>query len=193
MRPPADFVGSVAPFNAVLARSDQLAVTVHGFTVYPTGFEFTITIRVKSPTRRGGPPDPAWHEQLRGGPRYRGSPPASSDFRVEIVYPNGARYGNRAPWWEGWKEGEEPVEKLNDPDGEFDSSTGESRLWSLSPMGGSGTDDMTETTFWQSPLPGLGSMKLVCEWRAEGIPRTEIDVDTRPLLDAAARAIPVWD
>jgi hypothetical protein len=187
-RPPADVVGSVAPFNAVLARADRLAVTVHGFTVYPTGFELTISIR-----RRPGT-EPAvvhrfLHEMLHGGPRHEAGPPAPSDLRIEVVYPDGTRYGNRAPWWESTNGGEE----LHDPDGEFDSSTGRSRLSGLTPMGGSGSDYMNETTFWQSPLPGSGSMRFVCEWEAEAIPRTEIEVDTEPLMDAAAHAIRVWD
>jgi hypothetical protein len=166
---------------------------MHGFTVYPTGFEFTTTVRLKRGGRLTGPPHSGWHELLRGGPRYKASPPSPADLRIEIVYPDGTRYGNRAPWWEGWKEGEEPGEELHDPDGEFDPSTGTSRLSSLSPMGGSGKDDMTETTFWQSPLPGSGLMKFMVEWQAEAILRSEIDVDTRPILDAAARAIRVWN
>jgi hypothetical protein len=189
--PPSDFVGSVAPYNAVLARSDLLALTVHGFTVYSTGFEFTITIRLRPRTKRAELLG-SWHEMLHGGPRHRGSPPAPSDLRIEIVYPDGTRYGNRAPWWEGPEPGEESGEKLHDPDGEFDSSTGKSRLSSLSPMGGSGNEVMSEATFWQSPLPGPGLMTFVCEWQAEGIARTEINVDTGSLLDAAARAIRVW-
>jgi hypothetical protein len=186
-RPPTDVVGSVAPVNAVLARNDRLAVTVHGFTVYPTGFELTISIRLRPGTE---PPLARryWHEMLHGGPRYEGGPPAPTDLRIEIVYPDGSRYGNRAPWWVGGRDGEE----LHDPDGEYESSTGKSKLSALSPMGGSGSDYIDETTFWQSPLPESGSIMFVCEWVAEAIPRTEMEVDTRPLLDAAQRTIRIW-
>jgi hypothetical protein len=42
------------------------------------------------------------------------------------------------------------------------------------------------------PLTPAGPMNFVCEWPAFGIPETRTDLDSRPLLDAAAQSVKLW-
>jgi hypothetical protein len=59
--------------------------------------------------------------------------------------------------------------------------------------GGGGSDTHLEYSYFVWPLPGHGTITLVCEWPSYGIDETALDLDTAPILDAARRARPLWD
>lgn len=62
----------------------------------------------------------------------------------------------------------------------------------LIPQHASGTDDAVDATYWLTPLPPAGTVRILCAWPAMEIAETTA-LDTEPLLDAAARATPLWD
>jgi len=46
--------------------------------------------------------------------------------------------------------------------------------------------------FWLWPLPPPGPLAFVCEWPKKGIGERRVDIDASVVLDAAARAEPLW-
>jgi hypothetical protein len=46
--------------------------------------------------------------------------------------------------------------------------------------------------YWVWPLPPPGPLTFVVEWPAHGIAESRAELDTQPILDAAARAIQVF-
>jgi hypothetical protein len=62
----------------------------------------------------------------------------------------------------------------------------------LRQQGGGGGGRRFDFRYWVWPLPPAGPMTLVVEWPWKGIAETRAEIDTQPILDAAARAIQVF-
>ena len=94
-------------------------------------------------------------------------------LRFGIEFPDGARVTNlTAPW---------PI-----------SPDATEPLHGLEPRGGGGSDVEYEQEFWVWPLPEDGVVAFVCEWPAQGIPETRVEIEGELIAEAAARAQPVW-
>ncbi len=59
--------------------------------------------------------------------------------------------------------------------------------------GGNGSTHSWELGFWVWPLPPAGSVTFVCEWPAENVPLTRVDIDAEEINDAARRAEILWE
>ena len=62
----------------------------------------------------------------------------------------------------------------------------------LMPRGGGGGGRSWSTGYWIWPLPPPGPFAFVCEWPGYRIAQTEVEIDTAPIHDAAARAETLW-
>jgi hypothetical protein len=138
-RPPAGVLGQPATLQVVLVRTERLLVAATGFVAYPTGFEFTLTVRQAGPTTTP-PPGPS----LRVGLGY-------SPFRPDPA---------RAPV--------------------------------VTPLGGSGDGHRFDLRHWVEPLPPRGRLTFELAWPDRGVAPTRVVVEGGPLVDAAARAQPIW-
>jgi hypothetical protein len=49
-----------------------------------------------------------------------------------------------------------------------------------------------EVDVWVWGLPAPGPLAFVCEWPARGIPESRVEIDAGLVLEAAARAVPIW-
>jgi len=58
--------------------------------------------------------------------------------------------------------------------------------------GGGGGARRYDMTYWVWPLPPSGLVTFVCEWPAFGIEESRADIDAQFILQAAARATPLW-
>ena len=58
--------------------------------------------------------------------------------------------------------------------------------------GGSGSRQAFRQQYWLWPLPPAGDVLLACEWPDLNIPFSTATVGSAPLLEAAARARPMW-
>jgi hypothetical protein len=76
-------VPGVVPVALLVARTDTHAVLIDGLLVYPTGFDFDLTVRRRPGRRRHHQPDPrVWHE-----------------LRLEVRFADGRRADNGpGPW-----------------------------------------------------------------------------------------------
>lgn len=62
----------------------------------------------------------------------------------------------------------------------------------LEPIGRFGADpDVDLDRWWVWPLPPPGRLEITVDWPTRGIAAVAV-IDAEPILDAAARAIPLW-
>jgi len=62
----------------------------------------------------------------------------------------------------------------------------------LSSLGGSAGGTFAQQDYWLWPLPGPGTLTFACDWSGRGAPQTVVEMDTTPLLEAAARSEELW-
>lgn len=58
--------------------------------------------------------------------------------------------------------------------------------------GGGGSDTHYTSSYWMWPLPPPGPLAFVCEWPAQGIPETSVEIDAALIRDASARSQTLW-
>jgi hypothetical protein len=57
--PPHNILPGVAPMELILARTDQTVAAITSIQAYPTGFDFTLSLRLRHRLRPRGPAAPA--------------------------------------------------------------------------------------------------------------------------------------
>ena len=160
---PDDTAGVPVPLRPLLVTNNQVAIIASGFFAYPTGFTFSlVTISRLSPA-----PSPLGirHPGMRGQ-----SDSIGGEFRFGIGFADGSKVVN----------GVHPIPGEEPP------------LRILRPQGGGGGGRKWSQEFWCEPLPPVGPMSFVFEWRDLGVPETSIDVDATSVLDAGSHATPLW-
>jgi hypothetical protein len=146
MRPEA-VLGSVAPVNFVLARTETVAGALWGITVFGSGFEFTVA----SITPKRLPHRLRMHPfELIYDVRSGGDVPADLVRRRQHRHEPSARL--RLRWTRAARRATEPKAA--------------SRV--LLPGGGGGSDRYWTQQYWCWPLPPPGPLTFVCEWPASG-------------------------
>lgn len=165
--PPRNVLPGVVPVEAVLARTDDVVVSVASLHVYPTGLTFELVVLARTPERGhgplGGPLGLSW---TGVGP---GAPP--DGLRLGVAFPDGRRATTLDERW---------------PD------DGPDDVVRIRPQGGGGSDTFHHVGIWVTPLPPAGPLTFVCEWPAQGIPETRFVVDGADFAAAAGRALTVF-
>lgn len=160
--PPGTLPG-VVPIERVVARGDDVAVCVRRIAAFPEGFEFDL---VTMADRDDVDLDPFFLHARAGRAPGGGLPDTMLRFGFE--FPDGSRVTNLT--------GEH-----------FASRSAPTHPVMTQGGGGGGGGDWTFTHFvW--PLPGEGTLTIVTEWPAYGIPLTRDEIDTGPIVEAASRA-----
>jgi hypothetical protein len=146
-------------FDAVLARTDDLAVFVSGLRVFSNGVELTVEVRARTT-----PADDRYglSEALHG---HR-----DAQLLLGVEFADGRRCST-IDW-----------DLMSGP-------PGTPRLW---PGGGSGGQRSADASYFLSPLPPPGELRLVCAWPEAGIEDTVTPLPTQQILDAAARVVELW-
>lgn len=168
MRPETMIPGSV-PAEALLVRTETVAVAVGSLRAYPNGFEFTLHVRQRRDDEdfRYGLSDPFGRH-----PRMRGVTEPEQAMRLGILYGDGRRAatGRHAPY----------------PD-----QVAPDELVVM--QGGShGSDRRWDGDFWVHPLPPDGPVTFVVSWLAKGVAEARAQVDGAAIRAATDRAIEVW-
>ena len=174
MGPPANVLPAAVPLRLLLARTPDLAVAITDASAFPTGFQLTLSLRLRN---GGGAPafDPLGNQFMGhlGGLQESGGsaelPPEL--FRFGVQYADGRKattIGNPFPAGE---DVEGPV---------------------LRPRSGGGGGHEWDQSYWVWPLPPLGSVTFACEWPAHGVELTQREIHASLILDAAADAQTLW-
>ncbi len=162
-----DTVGVSVPITALLARTEEVAVSVSGLFAFPAGFRLSLITLL-----RMDPPK----EELRGtiglGPWRRGRIQWGKALHFGIGFSDGSKVTDRQV--PGPHHREHPSSR------------------SLEGRGGGGGGRKWTQGLWCEPLPPPGPMRFVCEWKGAGIEETETVVDADLILEAASRATALW-
>lgn len=191
--PSEDILPGVVAEETLLGRSASAAVAVGRFLGYPTGFGFTLLVRLVEPPTRvalgqvepparvafrtphrsfrfddtGFPHSLSWGRQRR---RARQEDLPADLLRIGVVFGDGRTVTNLDA--EGVGTGA-PAGALNAQ---------------LELRGGGGLRRW-DFEVWVQPLPPPGRLGLVCEWPAKGLRTSRTEIDASRVLEAAARAV----
>jgi hypothetical protein len=161
--PPRDVLGGVVAWQALLARSGDVAVSAGHLEAYPTGIAFEITVQF----RHGRQPED-WGLHM---PTEAPADPGKG-LRVGALYSDGRRTeGHLGFDWDDEPDPGQPV---------------------LMPHGGGGSDREWRSGYWLWPAPPEGDLVLVVQWLGRGVPETRTTIPAALLADARARAVQLW-
>lgn len=174
MGPPRAVAPGVVPVEREIARTEEAIVHLSGFWVYPAGFEVQVQVLAAG---EGGDLDPFGWERDEVGAEAGEIPPGK--LRLGFGFADGSKVTNTgADFAWHWESGPRPASpKMSATRGRGGSRRG----------GGAWSQGL-----WVWPLPPRGSLQLVCEWPATGVPLTRIELDADPVLAAASRAQPIF-
>lgn len=161
---PRGTLPGVVTVERILAQTDKIAVCVSRFAAYATGFEFDIVTMTADDQDDLDPLMFHHHHGMRSG-AIDEIPPELLRFGVQ--FSDGSKVTNT---------------------GGFPDDRGQPSGPVMHAGGGGGGGGSWRQTQWVWPLPPPGSLAIVCEWPALGIPLTRTELDAQPILDAATRA-----
>jgi hypothetical protein len=148
--------------DLVLARSDRVAVLMHGIACYAAGFAFTLEATNRYAV---DDEDDRWDVEPFGLWGRRRQSPA----RFGIEYSDGSR--------------------VTLDDERFPGPSGrEGAPIAIVRGGGSGGGGHYSSELWVQPLPPPGPVKFAVEWHSEGIEETLQTIEGQRFVDAAKRA-----
>jgi hypothetical protein len=167
--PPLNALPGVVPVELIVARTDETVVAVTGIRAYPTGFGFTLSLRLRhlSPRQQQVFPYAFDYSPLEGDPL------SDDTVRFGVQFADGGKATNldRSPFADDQEQPNPPV------------------LSSGSGGGGGQAWDMEE---WVWPLPPPGRFAFVCEWPGRDIPESRAEIDAGLIREAAERAMTLW-
>jgi hypothetical protein len=162
--PPENELPVAAPFSAVLARTDEVAIGLTGAQVFTNGLTFDVAVRL----RRARPDDRGYVFDLMD-PHGRGS--AGEALLLGLEFADGSAVTNVGGSWRDA------------------SGTPGPRLVQ---NGGGGGGLSYDQSFWLAPLPPPGAIDVVCLWSAYDIAETHTRIDGTAIAEAAAAATVLW-
>jgi hypothetical protein len=173
--PPENTIGAPVELRVLLAHTEQAALGCQRFVSYPSGFEFELTVRLRSEEEAPVDIEQAlygWHR-----PRPRRGAKDGREIDPEVL-----RFGIR------FADGSKVTNLMGFPHNEVGSPEGPV----LMQRGGGGGGRCWDQGYWVWPLPPAGKLGFACEWPAAGIPFTISEIDSDPILSAAPRAEILW-
>ncbi len=168
---PRGVLPGVIALELLLGRSDRGAVAITRLAGYPAGFQFDLVAMTAPGFEEDLDPmlfGPYGHHRRRGG---SGGWPDDM-LRLGVQFADGGRATNVGGHHHGF--GEPPIGPVMHGGG-----------------GGGGGGDWHQS-MWVWPLPPPGRLSFVCEWPAVGIEQSRTEIDAQLVLDAAARAQPIF-
>jgi hypothetical protein len=162
MARPENEIPVAVPLNTVLARTDDIALALLGLQVYSTGLSVDLALRARVPPT--GP-------QRDLGQFLFGPPHRTAGLLVGLEFADGRRITNTGP----------PFAGATDEDG-----------FVFHPGGGSGGTLAADQSWWLSPLPPAGPLRIVVRCEPLGIAETSTVIDGTAIVQAAARVVELW-
>lgn len=170
-QPPENEVPVEVPLALTLYRDDRRVLVLQRAQVHSNGCAFALQWH----TRRVDEPLDEWHAGQ--GFHSVGRRPLAESLRFGMLFADGSR-ATTVPTTFG-------AEYLARPEG---------RSLRFNEGGGGGGQDryMMNGTLWAWPLPPDGPATLVLEWRAQGVPETQVTLEPIAFSELAASARPLW-
>jgi hypothetical protein len=167
--PPHNVLPGIAPVELIIARTNETVVATAGIRAYPEGFEFTLSLRLRTLSAREEQHFPYLldYRSLEG----EAFPDEFLRFGVQFVDGRKATNLDRPP---------------DDQDGQAPGGP------VLQQHGGGGGGAAWDMEYWVWPLPPAGPFAFVCEWPSRGIAESRAEIDAGLILDAAGRAVTLW-
>ena len=162
MRPPENEIPAAVPLNTVLARTRDVALALLDVQVYSTGLSLTLALRARTPP----PGTERGLGEILFGPERRRAP-----LLLGLEFADGRRVTSAGP-------GFPPPEA---EDGVV-----------FHPGSGSGGELAADQSWWLSPLPPPGPLRVVVRCDALGIAETSTVVDGGALAAAAGGVVELW-
>lgn len=163
-RPDNELPGSVA-VDAVLASNEDLVIFIGGLSVYRHGMDLNVEVRAR-PGRSVAHPEGLLAEVGSHGAGW-------DPLLLGVEFSDGRSCGNLEMSQAAVRDVSNEQPRLL-----FESASG---------------DDRSASTSWfLSPLPPPGDLRIVCSWPSHGVPETTTTLPTEPILRAAARAREFW-
>jgi hypothetical protein len=160
--PPPDVIGIPTSVALVLARRRHFALTLGTLVAYPSGFEFTAVVRGAV-----------------------GSPSVMSLLSEDAIPLGEAEAGTGVAFTLQLSDGTMLATANSD-------RFGETEVYELLVLDGSGNDRRVSTTFWCPRLPPPGPLGIECRWNEQDL-QAAVSIDADEIRQAAARSIAVWD
>jgi hypothetical protein len=175
-RPSEAVLGAPVPIVALLAKTDRVAVALAHIAAYPNGFTFDVVIignpMAPRPRMEHGP------FGMMGGTRMRRGP------RVGFEFADGKRVDESGP---------APFPGRTMVLGIQKDELGIPTEPILHSQGGGGGGSHYQMRFWCYPLPPPGPLNVYVEWADADIPESMIVLDANGIIDAAPRALTLWE
>lgn len=159
--PPHGVLPAVVPAEALIARTDEVAISLGSIWVYPTGLEFEVFADMKD---EWSDLDPFGVDRTRRRDEAGGGDLLRLGFRFGDASEVTCAGGEWAP----------PVPGSTSP--------------TLTGMGGGRRGGHCNFRYWLWPLPPADALRFICEWPAAGVPMTETELDCAAIQEAAPRA-----
>lgn len=163
MAPPENEIPVAVPLNTVLARTDDVALAVLGLQVYSTGLSVDLALRARVPATG---PEGDLGRFLFGPPSRR-----AAGLLVGLEFADGRRITNTGP--------------------PFPGAAGE-HGFVFHPGSGSGGPLAADQSWWLSPLPPVGPVRVVVRCEPLGIAETSTVLDGEAIARAAAGVVELW-
>jgi hypothetical protein len=172
---PEGWIGGLVPVQELIARSEEAAIAFARIVAYPFGFEVTLDVFTRLPSR-----DFAFHHY----PGEAGERAPDELLRYGIEFADGRRASDVG----GMLGGTTFAMSASADDEEPDPA----RELRLMPGGGHGGPRHSRQELWVWPLPPPGPVAFVCQWPKHGIPESRAEVDAAEIRAAAERAVELW-
>lgn len=160
--PPQDEIGALALSSFLLVRTEEVVVAIRSATGYSDGLHLAVVV-LFADEQRGEDLTYSMNDFSRSPGRFR--------FGVQCSDGRVATSGTR----------DAPVVEAAHDDGP-----------TLVLLRAASSALTWTGQYWLNPLPPPGPLVLGCRWPDRGIPETLAEIDTAPLLAAAATSKPVW-
>jgi hypothetical protein len=167
-------VPGMAPVAAILARTEETVVAVTGIRAYPTGFGFTLNLRLRNldPRQRLG----FWPFPEFG--HHRGRERPDNVLRLTIKFADDRSVSTLDAPTVG-SEAPDPAQPM--------LSSGPGTGMAVS---GSFRDRWVwDMDYRVRPLPPPGPLAFICVWPERGIPSSRLEVDGAAIREAAGAAV----
>jgi hypothetical protein len=167
--PPHNVLPGIAPVELIIARTNETVVAIAGIRVYPEGFGFTLSLRLRTVSVREEQQFPYLLDRVA----FEGDALPDEFLRFGVQFADGRKATNldRPPY---------------DPEGQAPDRP------VLHQHGGGGGGATWDMEYWVWPLPPAGPFAFVCEWPGRGIGESRAEIDAGLIVEAAGRAVTLW-